>query len=181
MHSWMRPSYSSPNTSNSTKSSKACKTKKPNAKQRSLLFDSIQNQNWTYFFPFLRLQHEQNMQKYLKDLEKQGGYLCMEHSKILHQIEHINWHLGHAHPHVVATPIEHTHIFNKSCHSSATSLGKPPCANKAVIVSILHVVEAKNKCRQKWSNSLEKSFMLFIWRFKLPHLTVSALTFFIQL
>lgn len=72
MRSWMRPSYSSPNTSNSTKSSKACKTKKPNAKQRSLLFDLIQNQNWkknVFHFYFLHF-FDYSMSKICKSIWK---------------------------------------------------------------------------------------------------------------
>lgn len=70
------------------------------------------------------------MQSYLRELEKQSGHLCVEHAKILHQIEHINWHLGHAHPHA----LEHSHIY-KSCNSSATSISKPPCVHKAAMVN----------------------------------------------
>lgn len=70
------------------------------------------------------------MHVYLKELEKQSGQLCVEHAKILHQIEHINWHLGHAHPHV----LEHSHCF-KSCTSAATlSKPPPPCVHKAAMV-----------------------------------------------
>lgn len=79
-------------------------------------------------------QYNKEKQNELINIEHLGQNLCQEHSKLLHQIEHINWHLGHAHPHELSTPIEHPHIFSKNCHSSASIVGhnhsKLHCSNK---------------------------------------------------
>lgn len=66
-----------------------------------------------------KTNYDKEKRKELIDLEHQGQELCQEHSKVLHQIEHINWHLGHAHPHDIAPPIEHPHMLSKHCHSAA--------------------------------------------------------------
>lgn len=71
-------------------------------------------------------------------MEHIGQDLCQEHSKIIHQIEHINWHLSHAHPHEITTPIELPHIPPKICHADGILSGhghghihgKLHCTNK---------------------------------------------------
>lgn len=71
-------------------------------------------------------------------MEHVGQDLCQEHSKVIHQIEHINWHLSHAHPHEITTPIELPHIPPKICHTDGILSGhghghihgKMHCSNK---------------------------------------------------
>lgn len=40
-------------------------------------------------------QYDQHQKSILCDLEKRGDELCSDHAKLLHQIEHIQWHLDH--------------------------------------------------------------------------------------
>lgn len=76
--------------------------------------------------------------KELIHMEHIGQDLCEEHSKVIHQIEHINWHLSHAHPHEITTPIELPHIPPKICHTDGILSGhghghihgKLHCSNK---------------------------------------------------
>lgn len=65
--------------------------------------------------------YEKQKHKELIDLEHLSQDLCQEHSKLMHQIEHINWHLGNVHPHDVATPIElPSHQHSSSSMAVAT-------------------------------------------------------------
>lgn len=61
--------------------------------------------------------------KQLIDMEHTGQKLFKEHAKVIHQIEHINWHLSHAHPHEIATPIELPHLPSKICHTNGIISG----------------------------------------------------------
>lgn len=66
-------------------------------------------------------------------LEQLGEKLCKEQMKLMHQIEHINWHISRAHPHNITTPIEHPPPFPKLCHSPALlghHHGKSQCSGK---------------------------------------------------
>lgn len=56
-------------------------------------------------------------------MEHIGRDLCQEHTKVIHQIEHINWHLSHAHPHQVVTPIETPNLPPKICHADGVISG----------------------------------------------------------
>lgn len=38
-------------------------------------------------------QHDKSRKHYLAELEAKGAQLCKEHGKILHQVEHMQWHL----------------------------------------------------------------------------------------
>lgn len=38
-------------------------------------------------------QYDQSRKHYLNELEKHGQELCKEHAHVLHQVEHIQWHL----------------------------------------------------------------------------------------
>lgn len=62
--------------------------------------------------------------KELIDTEHTGQKLFKEHVKVIHQIEHINWHLSHAHPHEIATPIELPHLPSKTCHTDGIISGR---------------------------------------------------------
>lgn len=44
-------------------------------------------------------------------------------AKVVHKIEHISWHLSHAHPHEITTPIELPTIPSKYCHPSGILSG----------------------------------------------------------
>lgn len=44
-------------------------------------------------------RHNGERKQHLAELERCGADLCQEHSRVLHQIEHIDWHLGHGHKH----------------------------------------------------------------------------------
>lgn len=55
------------------------------------------------------------------EVDHEADHLCQEHAKILHQIEHINWHLEHAHPHAIAPPLDHPHVYSKKCHTTSTA------------------------------------------------------------
>lgn len=44
-------------------------------------------------FPSFSIQFNQSRKHYLSELERNGQDLCKEHAHILHQIEHISWHL----------------------------------------------------------------------------------------
>lgn len=88
-------------------------------------------------------------------MEHIGQDLCQEQSKIIHQIEHINWHLSHAHPHEITTPIELPHIPPKICHTDGILSGhghghihgKLHCSNKpsANVVNIeINAFECSN-------------------------------------
>lgn len=41
--------------------------------------------------PFTK--HDKARKQYLSELEAKGAQLCKEHGKILHQVEHMQWHL----------------------------------------------------------------------------------------
>lgn len=86
-----------------------------------------------------RHRFNNDKQKELIDMEHVGQGLFKEHAKVIHQIEHINWHLSHAHPHEIATPIELPHLPSKICHRDGIISGhghghvhgKQHCSNKA--------------------------------------------------
>lgn len=68
----------------------------------------------------------------LMELENKGGDLCKDHARILHQIEHIQWHLEgcakhkpcHSHP--FENVCSKKTIDSTSCQSSAnTSICRP--------------------------------------------------------
>lgn len=63
-----------------------------------------------------KTQFNKDRKKQLIEMEHIGHELCDEHSKVIHQIEHINWHLSHAHPHEITTPIELPTIPPRICH-----------------------------------------------------------------
>lgn len=86
-----------------------------------------------------RDQYNQERKNELLALEQLGEKLCKEQMKLMHQIEHINWHISRAHPHDIATPIDHPPAFPKSCHSSTVAghaahhhahHGKSQCSGK---------------------------------------------------
>lgn len=85
-----------------------------------------------------KTKFNKDRKKQLIEMEHIGQDLCQEHSKIIHQIEHINWHLSHAHPHEITTPIELPHIPPKICHTDGIISGhghghihgKLHCSNK---------------------------------------------------
>lgn len=57
-------------------------------------------------------QYDKARKQYLGELEAKGAHLCKEHGKILHQIEHMQWHLeGCKH---------------KPCHKSKENLSQHP-------------------------------------------------------
>lgn len=84
-----------------------------------------------------RYNHDKH--KELIDMEHTGQKLFKEHAKVIHQIEHINWHLSHAHPHEIATPIELPHLPSKICHTDGIisghghghTHGKLHCSNRS--------------------------------------------------
>lgn len=91
-----------------------------------------------------QLNHERKNE--LIALEQLGEKLCKEHAKLMHQIEHINWHISRAHPHDISTPIEHPPAFPKSCHSAAMvgggghNHGKSHCSGKPLAnMVIFHI------------------------------------------
>lgn len=63
-----------------------------------------------------KMKFNKDRKKQLMEMEHIGHDLCDEHSKVIHQIEHINWHLSHAHPHEITTPIELPTIPPRICH-----------------------------------------------------------------
>lgn len=79
-------------------------------------------------------------------MEHLGQELCHEHGKVIHQIEHINWHLSHAHPHEITTPIELPHIPPKICHTDGILSGhghghihgRLHCTNKPSTNMVMH-------------------------------------------
>lgn len=68
-------------------------------------------------------KYNKDKKKELIEMEHIGQDLCQEHGKVIHQIEHINWHLSHAHPHEITTPIELPHIPPKICHADGILSG----------------------------------------------------------
>lgn len=83
-----------------------------------------------------RTEYNKHKKKELIEMEHIGQELCHEHGKVIHQIEHINWHLSHAHPHEITTPIELPHIQSKICqtglsgHGHGHAHGRMHCSNK---------------------------------------------------
>lgn len=85
-----------------------------------------------------KARFNKDRKKELIEMEHMGQDLCQEHGKVIHQIEHINWHLSHAHPHEITTPIELPHIPPKICHADGIISGhghghihgKLHCSNK---------------------------------------------------
>lgn len=70
-----------------------------------------------------KVKHDKDRRKELIEMEHFGRDLCQEHSKVMHQIEHISWHLNSAHPHEVATPIEFPQLPSKACHGDGHGHG----------------------------------------------------------
>lgn len=70
-----------------------------------------------------KAKYNKDKKKELIEMEHIGQDLCQEHGKVIHQIEHINWHLSHAHPHEIQTPIETPHIPPKICHADGILSG----------------------------------------------------------
>lgn len=70
-----------------------------------------------------KTKYNKDKKKELIEMEHIGQNLCQEHGKVIHQIEHINWHLSHAHPHEITTPIELPHIPPKMCHADGILSG----------------------------------------------------------
>lgn len=70
-----------------------------------------------------KTKYNKDKKKELIEMEHIGQDLCQEHGKVIHQIEHINWHLSHAHPHEITTPIELPRITSKMCHSDGILSG----------------------------------------------------------
>lgn len=85
-----------------------------------------------------RTKFNKDKKKELIEMEHFGQELCHEHGKVIHQIEHITWHLSHAHPHELTTPIELPHIPPKICHTDGIISGhghghvhgRSHCSNK---------------------------------------------------
>ncbi|XP_031626659.1 uncharacterized protein LOC116342960 isoform X2 [Contarinia nasturtii] len=71
-----------------------------------------------------KVKFNKDRKKNLIQMEHIGQDLCEEHSKVIHQIEHINWHLSHAHPHEITTPIELPIIPPKICHADGILSGR---------------------------------------------------------
>lgn len=68
-------------------------------------------------------RYDHDKHKELIDIEHAGQKLFKEHAKLIHQIEHINWHLSHAHPHEIATPIGLPHLPLKIFHTDGIISG----------------------------------------------------------
>lgn len=83
-------------------------------------------------------KYNKDKHKELIEMEHIGQDLCQEHAKVIHQIEHINWHLSNAHPHELTTPIELPQLKTKLCHADGIISGhghghihgKLHCSNK---------------------------------------------------
>lgn len=95
-----------------------------------------------------KVKVDKERRKELIEMEHVGRDLSQEHSKVMHQIEHINWHLNNAHPHEITTPIEFPQISSKICHTEGILSGhghghvhaKHHCSNKtgSNMVKIYH-------------------------------------------
>lgn len=115
-----------------------------------------------------KTKFNKDRKKQLIEMEHIGQDLCQEHSKIIHQIEHINWHLSHAHPHEITTPIELPHIPPKICHTDGIISGhghghihgKLHCSNKpsANMVIIWWHIFVSSKF-YFWFFSLQKNYL----------------------
>lgn len=70
-----------------------------------------------------KVNYDRLRRKELVELEHIGRELCQQHSKVLHQIEHIGWHLSNAHPHEIGTPIELPQLPAKVCHGDGAVSG----------------------------------------------------------
>lgn len=87
-------------------------------------------------------QYDHSRKHYLSELENHGQELCKEHARILHQVEHINWHLEGCTRHrpCMGRPNEPCHKksvapSNASCISSSA----PTCNRPSAIVSQIHL------------------------------------------
>lgn len=97
---------------------------------------------WFYILSFVHhfsSQYDKARKQYLAELEAKGAQLCKEHGKILHQIEHMQWHLEgckhkpchkskenlahHHHPH------HHHHHGSEKKLNTATSAGSSVATN----------------------------------------------------
>lgn len=92
-----------------------------------------------------KLKHDKDRRKELIEMEHVGRDLCQEHSKVMHQIEHIGWHLNSAHPHEVTTPIEFPQLPSKVCHADGLGHG----ANHSHSHSHGHAHALKHHCTNK--------------------------------
>lgn len=81
-------------------------------------FNSLQNElkRMEEFESSRKAKFNKDRKKELIQMEQIGQDLSEEHSRVIHQIEHINWHLSHAHPHEITTPIELPNLPRKICH-----------------------------------------------------------------
>ncbi|XP_037030252.1 uncharacterized protein LOC119070064 [Bradysia coprophila] len=98
----------------------------------------------------------QSRKKYLMDLELKGTELCKEHAKLLHQIEHLQWHFEKG-----SSKHEQCHAaVMHSCKSSATSLNRSSL-NKSFDTANLEntserLIKAIAELRRRIHNAKEK-------------------------
>lgn len=72
----------------------------------------------------------------MTDLENRGQEFCKEHARVLHQIEHINWHLEGCTRHRPCLGRLPENCPKKSnAPSSCISSSAPTCARPSVLVS----------------------------------------------
>lgn len=82
-------------------------------------------------------QYDCSRKHYLTELENRGQELCKEHGRILHQVEHITWHLEGCTRHRPCQgppkKLQNSSSSNASCLSSSA----PTCNRPSAMVKII--------------------------------------------
>ncbi|CAO1388683.1 unnamed protein product [Diamesa serratosioi] len=78
-------------------------------------------------------KYDHSRKHYLTELESRGGELCKEHAKILHQIEHINWHLEGCTRHRPCQGRQQESCTKKGVTPSCASLSAPTCTRPSAV------------------------------------------------
>lgn len=97
-------------------------------------------------------KYDKVRRKELIEMEHIGRDLCQEQSKVLHQIEHINWHLTNAHPHEIGTPIEFPQLPTKLCHTDSVASGHGRSHSHN------HAMHGKHQCSNKNVSNMVKYY-----------------------
>ncbi|CAO1387723.1 unnamed protein product [Diamesa tonsa] len=86
-------------------------------------------------------KYDHSRKHYLTELESRGGELCKEHARILHQIEHINWHLEGCTRHRPCQGRQQESCTKKGAAPSCASSSAPTCTRPSAVANLKNTSE----------------------------------------
>lgn len=127
----------------------------------------------TFLISLIKFQYDHTRKHYLNEIENRGQDQCKEHARVLHQIEHITWHLEGCTRHrpcmgrmPETCPNKKSTPSNASCvSSSAPTCNRPsatvrrPLITQSLIHSFDHSSQIHFSQTMSWNCDNERIFL----------------------